>query len=171
MIVPFNIFAFGFGGCLELMENSGDVNKALAAELELSWKTASQGLSLLARYSSAKSGSLAVFLPVTTNAQGQILAAKFSGLSIASLDYTARLHRTFTFGLTASYFLLSDYNASGIISGNLLGAEFFGAFYWSPLPDIGINLGGGAFLPSLGNVTPDGKTLWKVELNLVLSLF
>jgi hypothetical protein len=172
MIVPFRIFAVSFGGCFEFIENSEDRDMAFAAELELSWKTPFQGLSLLARCSSAKSASLAAFLPVTTNTQGQILAAKLSGLSMASLDYTARLHRTFTFGLTSSYFLLSNFNkAPDIITGNLLGAEFFGAFYWNPLPDIGINLGGGAFLPSLGNITPDGKTLWKVELNLVLSLF
>jgi len=172
MIVPFRIFAVTFGGCFELIENSENMDMAFATELELSWKTAFQGLSLLARYSSAKSDSLVAFLPVTTNKQGQILAAKLSGLSMASLDYTARLHRTFTFGLTSSYFLLSNFNnASDIISGNLLGAEFFGAFYWNPLPDISVNLGGGAFLPSLGNITPDGKIFWKVELNLVLSLF
>jgi hypothetical protein len=86
-----------------------------------------------------------------------------------SLDYTARLHRTFTIGLTPSYFFLSDSKNAG---GKLfMGAEFFGAFYWSPLPDVSVNLGGGAFLPSLGNVTPNGKNLWRVELNLVLSLF
>jgi hypothetical protein len=85
-----------------------------------------------------------------------------------SLNYTAELRRIFTVGLTSSYFALSDFNNT---SGNLLGAEFFGAFYWSPLPDISVNLGGGAFLPSLGNAAPNGKNLWRVELNLVLSLF
>jgi hypothetical protein len=111
---------------------------------------------------------MAAFLPVTTNAYGQIYAVKLSGLSMVSLDYTARLHRTFAIGLTPSYFFLSDFKN---FSGNLLGAEFFAVFNWSPLPDINVNLGGGVFLPSLGNVTPDGKILWRVELNLVLSLF
>ena len=173
MIVPFEIFSAGFGGCFELIENSENRGMASALELELAWKTASQGLSLLVRYSSAKSGSLAMFLPVTTNAQGQILAAKLSGLSMASLDYTARLHRTFTIGFTPSFFFRNDFNnAYGNTSGKFfMGAEFFGAFYWNPLPDISVNLGGGAFLPSLRNDTPDGKTFWKVELNLVLSLF
>ena len=169
MIVPFGIFAVSLGSCFELMENSGNMDMAFAAELGTGWNTASQSLSLLARYSSAKDGSFAAFLPVTTNAQGQILRAKLSGLSMASLDYTARLHRTFSVGITPSYFFLSDFkNASGKL---FMGAEFFGALYWSPLPDISVNLGGGAFLPSLGNVTPDGKPFWVVELNLVLSLF
>jgi len=169
MIVPFGIFAVGFGGCFEFIENSENMDTAFAAELELAWKTASQSLSLLARYSSTKSGSMAAFLPVTTNPQGQILLAKLSGISMFSLDYTVRFHRTFTIGLTPSYFFLSDFkNTSGKF---FRGAEFFGAFYWGPLPDISVNLGCGAFLPSLGNVTPNGKIIWRAELNLVLSLF
>ena len=166
--LPFSIFAFSFGGCFELMENSDNRDIAFAAEFGTAWQTASQSLSLLARYSSAESASMAAFLPVTTNAHGQIYAAKLSGLSMLSLDYAARLHRTFSIGLTPSYFFLSNIKK---FSNNLLGAEFFAAIYWSPLPDINVNLGGGAFLPSLGNVTPEGKFLWRVELNLVLSLF
>ena len=167
MIVPFKIFAISFGGCLEFMENPKGKNIAYAAELGTTLRTASQGLSLLARYSSAKSDSIAAFLPVTTNAQGQILKAKLSGLSMASLDYTARLHRSFTISLTPSYFFLSDFKKS---SGNLLGAEIFGALYWSPLPDVSVNLGSGVFLPRLGNNKPYGNNLWRVEINLVLSL-
>lgn len=169
MIVPFSVFSVSFGGCFELMQKSGDMSMAFAAELGTAWKTASQGLSLLARYSSEKSGSMAVFLPVTTNAQGQIYPVKLSGFSIASLDYTARLHRTFAISLTPSCFFLSDIIST---SGKfLIGTEFFGVFYWSPLPDISVNLGGGVFLRSLGNVEPKGKNLWRAELNLVLSLF
>jgi len=164
MIVPFKIFAVNFGGCFELIENP-KINMAFSVELGTAWKTAFQGLSFLVRYSSAESGSLVAFLPVTTNAQGQIIAAKLSGLSLASLDYTARLHRNFAVDLNLSYFLK---NASGKL---FWGAEFFGAFYWNPLPDISVNLGGGAFLPTFGNVATDWKTLWRVELNLVSSLF
>jgi hypothetical protein len=68
MTVPFEFFAVSLGGCFELIENSGGLNTAFAAEMEAAWNTASQGISLLARYSSAESGSLAAFLPVTTNA-------------------------------------------------------------------------------------------------------
>jgi len=167
LIVPFKVLAFSLGGCLEFMETPKNKSMAFAAEFGATLRAASQGLSLLARYSSAESGSMAAFLPVTANAQGQILKAKLSGLSMVSLDYTARLARTFTVSLTPTYFFLSDFKNA---SGNLLGAELFGAFYWSPLPDVSVNLGGGAFLPSFGNVTPEGKAIWRVELNLVLSL-
>jgi hypothetical protein len=80
MIVPFELFAVSLGGSSDLMENRRNMNTAFAAELETVWKTPSQGFSLLARYSSAESGSLAAFLPVTANTQGQILAVKLSGL-------------------------------------------------------------------------------------------
>jgi len=168
MIVPFRIFSFSLGGCLEVIENSGSMEMAFAAELGTAWKSASQGLSLSARCSSAESAPMAKFLPVTTIAQGKILPVKLSGISVFSLDYTARLHRTFSISLTPSYFLLSDFkNASGRL---FMGPEFFGAFYWSILPDVSVNLGCGVFMPSLGNV-PGGKTLWRAELNLVLALF
>jgi len=169
MIIPFRIFALSFGGCLELIENSENKDMAFAAELGTAWRTAFQSFSISARYSSAESDSMAAFLPVTTNPQGQILSEKLSGISIASMNYTARLHRTFTISLTPSYFFQSDFfNPSGQF---LMGAEFFGAFYWSPLPDINFNLGGGVFMPLLRNVKPDGEIMWRVELNLVLSLF
>jgi len=164
MIVPFKIFAINLGGCLEFIEeNSENMDKAFAAELGTAWRTASHGFSFLARYSSAKSASTEDFLPVTTNAQGQIYAEKLSGRSMVSMNYTTRLHPTFTVSLTPSYFFLSNFR-----NKFLRGVEIFGACYWSPLPDISVNLGGGAFLPSLGNV--GGKALWRVELNLVLSL-
>jgi hypothetical protein len=166
MIVPFKILIVSFGGCLELLENSENKDIALAAELGTAWRTASQGLSLLARYSSAATDSMAKFIPVTTNPQGQILLERLSGVSIASLNYTARLHQTFTISLTPSYFFDLN-NAYGRF---LRGAEFFGAFYWSPLPDVNVNLGGGIFLPSLGNISRSDRNLWRVELNLVLSL-
>jgi len=166
MIVPFKIFTISFGGCLEIVEYSDNKDIALAAELGTAWRTSSSSFSILARYSSAKSDSMVEFKPVTTNAQGQILSEKLSGISLASMNYTARLQQTFTISFTPSYFFLSDYkNTRGKI---FMGPEFFGAFYWSPLPDINVNLGAGVFLPSIGNV--GGKTLWRVELNLVLSM-
>jgi len=171
IIVPFKIFTISFGGCLEFLDYSGNKDHAFAAELGTAWRTASKNFSVLARYSSAKSDSMADFVPVTTNAQGQIAAKKLSGISMLSLNYTSRLQQTFTISFTPSYFFLSDFkNTNGKF---LMGPEFFGAFYWSILPDVNVNLGGGAFMPSLGNAateTNDKKLLWRVELNLVLSL-
>jgi hypothetical protein len=87
-----------------------------------------------------------------------------------SMNYTARLHEVFSVGLYPAYFMLND-SESIKKDKRMLGGEIFGALYWSPAPDISINLGGGAFLASLGNIVPDEKTYWRVELNIVLSLF
>jgi len=41
---------------------------------------------------------------------------------------------------------------------------------WSPASDLQINLGGGIFLPSLGNVAPNEKNFWRIEINAIFSL-
>ncbi|MCL2069788.1 MAG: hypothetical protein FWH19_02240 [Treponema sp.] len=167
LIIPAGAFAFELGGAFELIQQSGDMETAFAAEMGLAWKGASQGLHLMGRYASAESDSMAAFLPVTTNTHGNVLETKLSGISVISLDYTARLHRTMALGFLPSYFI---YTASDQ-DERLLGAEIFGALYWSPVSDISINLGGGAFLPSLGNVAPNGDLLWKIEMNVIISIF
>ena len=161
-------FSIDLGGCFELIEANSDIGSAFAAETALAWRNPVHYLSLGAKYSSGESDALAAFLPLTTNTQGQILKPKLSGITMLSLDYTARLHETFSVGLYPAYFMLAD---SGSAGKRMLGGEIFAAFYWSPAPDININLGGGAYLPSLGNAAPDKESYWRVELNVVLSLF
>ena len=134
-------------------------------------------LSLFGRFSSGKVGdsSLAAFVPINTRYQGDVLRAKPSGISIISLDYSARLHRTLAAGLTGSYIILSDKGTyQGVIPGKdgyLLGAELYGRLLWSPISDLSLNLGGGIFLPSLGNADPNADLQWRVELSAVIALY
>ncbi|MCL2070127.1 MAG: hypothetical protein FWH19_03985 [Treponema sp.] len=165
--VPLWSFAFDLGGCLELIQHSGNTDTAHAAELGFAWLAPTQQLSLTGRYSSAQSDNSAAFLPLNTVSQGNIPAYKLSGISLISLDYSARLHRTFFLGLESSYFMLSDSS----LDERMLGGELFGTLDWSPLSDISISLGAGAFLPSLGDVAPNADAQWRIELNVVLSLF
>jgi hypothetical protein len=134
----------------------------------------------LGRYSSGSSGGskMYAFLPFTTVSQGYVLKPKLSGISMVSLDYAVRFHETFAAGLTASLFIRSDletYNAyplsAGKSNGTVLGPEFFGRFLWSPVSDLQFNLGGGAFLPSMGDAASKEKMLWRVELNAIFSLY
>jgi len=177
--VPIDTLVFDLGGCLELMEFSDKYKIALAGELGVSWMFTAARFSLSGRYAGgeAEDGDsvIAAFLPMSTVYQGEILKAKFSGLSVISLDYLGRLHQTFSAGLAASCFLRSDlgtYNGypAGAGNGYILGTEMFGRLLWSPVSDIQINLGGGAFLPALGNVDRDAAIHWRVEMNLILSL-
>jgi len=166
--LPYGAFSLDLGGCFELIETNNDIGSAFAAESAFAWRNPAHYLSLGAKYSSGGSDTLAAFLPLTTNTQGRILKPKLSGITMITLDYTARLHETFSIGLYPAYFMLNDSDSAG---KRMLGGEIFAALYWSPAPDISVNLGGGAYLPSLGNFAPDEKSYWRAELNLVLSLF
>jgi hypothetical protein len=175
--VPNGAFNLNIGGCFELIEASdytvsaspNEIRPAFAAEAAFAWSNLVHYISLNAKYASGASDTFSAFLPLTTNTQGQIFRPKLSAIAVLSMDYIARLRETFSIGLYPAYFMLND---SESVKGNrFLGGEIFAACYWSPAPEININLGGGAFLPSLGNVTPEGKTSWRVELNVVLSLF
>ena len=183
--IPAGAFVFDLGGCLEfiqdpgLIQNKNKFSVALAGEAGINWNTPARfedRLSLSGRFSSgvADKGAVSAFLPLTTQFQGDVLQAKLSGLSILSLSYIARLHRTISVNAASSYFIRSDLGTyTGYVNsltGYFLGNEFFGRCIWSPVSDIQINLGGGAFLPSLGNVDPHAGVQWRVELSLILAL-
>ena len=165
MTMPFSGLTFDLGGCFELIQQSG-THIAYAAEAGLSWISQMYGLSFLARHSSGVSDSVTAFLPITTVTQGEILSERLSGLTVFSLDYTARLHETFSLSIIPAYFI-DNFNSDW----GLMGGEIYGKLNWSPASDILVSLGGGAFLPSLGNTAPDGKTFWKAELNVIVSFF
>ena len=177
--LPGNLFGFDAGGIFELMEEDGDFGMAAAAELgfRLTPQTRlPQRLSLLGRYSSGGlKGDFLAYKPVTTKAQGDIFKAGLSGISLVSLDYLVQPAGTFTAGLTATCFIRSDletysgYPLDGQSDGYILGSEFFGRLLWHPYSDLQVNLGGGLFLPSLGNANADAETSWRVELNVIVS--
>ena len=168
MTLPFQGFTFDLGGCFELIQQSDSdaMDMAFAAEMGLSWLWQRQGLSLLARHSSGVSDSFTAFLPITTVTQGNILKERLSGLTVISLDYTSRLHETFSFSLIPAYFI-DNFDSDG----GLMGGEIYGKLNWRPVSDILVSLGGGIFLPSLGNIAPDANSVWRLEANVILSFF
>ena len=180
--LPYRAFVFGLGGCLEFVQASGVINKvALAGELEIDWELPTRiddQLSLLGRFSSGvgKNGCTAAFSPISSAAQGELLKPRFSGISMISLEYAARIHETFSAGVSSSYFIRSDlgtfnYSVNYGADGHFVGNEFFARFLWSPISDIQLNLGGGVFLPSMGNAAPKADSLWRVELNVIIALY
>jgi len=183
LALPISYFVFDIGGCFETAEYSRKFNIAMAGEMGFTVMLPTpleNHIALRARYSSgATEGSpIAAFLPLTTIPQGNLLEAKFSGLSILSLNYLSRLYRTVSMDMSSSYFVRNDlktYTGYPVMDadsgGNFLGAEFFGRVVWNPTSGIQINAGGGLFVPSLGNVAPNANVLWRVETNIVLSIF
>ena len=181
--IPAGQFMVELGGALELEETGGNSGIGLAGELGIFWTlpvSLVSRLSFTGYFSSGRAAdsSLAAFSPITDKSCGDILEAKPSGISALSLDYTARLHNTLSAGLSLSYFIRSDLETySGypvdVQSGDeyFLGNEFFARCIWSPVSDLQINLGGGIFLPAMGNVAPDGQPQWRVGLAAILSLY
>ena len=176
--IPFRDFIFDLGACLELMEDSGEFGIGLAGELGAAWMLPTKiedRLSLLGRFSSGNFGGsvMNAFQPVTANPQGDILQVKLSGVSTITLDYLGRFHRTLSAGLSSTYYIGSDLSSGAIVGneGYFWGNEFYGRLMWSPVSDIQVNLGGGIFLPSLGNAARNADPRWRIELNVVLSLF
>ena len=180
---PYDAFLFGVGGSLGFVQNSDNFSVTFAGELEAAWTlpmALPSRLSFLWRASSgvSKGGNIRAFLPITTQPQGSILKANISGLSMASLDYIVRVGRTISLGLNTSYFIRNDlgtyiaFPASVAENGgHFMGSEFFGRIFWNPVSDLSLSAGGGIFLPSLGNTAPNADNIWRVEINLILSLY
>ena len=173
-----NLFVFDMGGTAGVSQAPDEFKLSLAGELGLSifLPTPLQDrLRIGGIFTSGKYDAIDPFTPVTTVSQGGVMKAKLSGLSTISLDYTARLHRTFSAGLTSTYFVLSDLGTyagwPGRRDGYFLGNEFYCRLIWSPVSDVQFNLGGGVFIPALGNADPDEKPKWKLELSAQLAIF
>ena len=180
LVLPVKSFIFEFGICAELAEASKRYYGSFAGELEIGWMPPSSiqdKLTLTARFSNGAmpDHNISAIVPITTVPHGYVLRAKVSGLSMLSLDYTARLHESFSINLSGSYFVLSDLNTyHGSLDGKdgyFLGNEFYGRVIWSPFSDLQITAGGGIFLPMLGNADPKAKVLWRAELIVKLAFF
>ena len=182
--IPAGNFNFDIGGCFELAEIPDELKISFAGDLGIGWVLPTpirDKLQLTFRLTNGAipDSPIAAFGPITTISQGDILQAKFSGLSMLRLDYTARLHDTFSFNIASSYFIASDYVtyegypqvSSGERDGYFLGNEFYGRLIWSPLSDLQFNLGGGIFLPSMGNTGSQSGALWRINLNVTLAIF
>ena len=181
--VPGQSCIFDVGGCFELIEYNDEMTPAFAADIGLTFilpTMLEKPIKLSGCYASGVSEdkSWGAFLPVTTVTQGEIVEAKFSGLSLVSLDFTGRLADLLSANMAFTYFIRNDWGtyqsypaAGGAAEGAFLGGELFGRLIWNISTGIRLNLGTGVFLPSLGDVNPDGYILWRSKLNLVISMY
>jgi len=170
------------GGVLGFAEAPGaneEFQMSLAGELGFSWYLPGElqdRLRIAGTLSSGKvDGGVSAFVPVSTVPKGGILKAKVSGISALSLNYTARLHRTFSLSAASTYFILSDLGTyvgwPYGREGHFLGNEFYARLVWSPMSDLQLGLGGGLFVPKMGNADSSEKPRWKVEFNAVLAVY
>jgi len=182
--VPVKRFLFELGGSFEMAQLvAGDTKSAVAFawDFGIFWtlpSTINSRLSLSGHFAGGRANDkVYAFVPITTKSFGNVLQAAMSGLSVLDLNYTARLSNALGTSLSALLFVrndlttYTDFPVSGSDGGYFLGSEFFARFVWSPISDLQFNLGGGMFLPALGNVNPKEKPQWNVVLNAVLALY
>jgi len=185
--VPGKFCIFDLGGCFEIIEYDDKITPAFAANGGLTFLLPTKlekHIKLSGRYSSGvfidkdENKIIDAFLPITTVPQGELVEAKFSGLSLLSLDFTGRLAKSLSANAAFTYFIRHDNGTYGYYpvtegdsNGFFLGAEIFGRLIWTVSTGINLNLGTGIFIPALGNVAPDADVLWRVKLNLVISIF
>jgi len=174
---------FDLGGCFELIEYNNEITPAFAADLGLTFilpSTPEKHIKISGRYSSGASEdkTYAAFLPLTTVKQGEIAEANFSGLTLLCAEFTGRLTQPLSANLAFTYFIRNDlgtykaYPATGVESEEFfLGGEIFGRLIFNITPGLRVNFGTGIFLPSLGNVNPDGVLIWRTNLGLVFSIY
>ncbi|MCL2209556.1 MAG: hypothetical protein FWC19_06685 [Treponema sp.] len=198
-----NRFLFELGGSLEAaqmkrpeysVDNEGKTTAnipneftfkmAFSGELGFYWTLPAKfynRFSLVGRYTS---GSLkgneifGAFIPVTSKNISEIFTPKMSGITVLTLDHSARIIKEFGTNINFSYFVRNDlktvYNfplADGSAEKKLLGGELYARLIFNPLSDLQIKLGGGAFFSQLGNVWEDREILLKMELNAIFSLY
>jgi hypothetical protein len=125
------------------------------------------------------SGALGSFIPINSLAWGNVFTPAIGGISFLRGAYTLRPHQTVSLAMECSYFIrtdtvsFQDNHAPDTLKGEgyFLGGEWYGSALWSPLPDLTLNFGGGAFFPGLGNAfTDEADIRWKLVLGIMLLL-
>jgi hypothetical protein len=172
------------GAVLELAETTAEKGGNLtalagAAEAGLSFLLSSSirdRFRVLGRLASGgtENSAFGPFTPVTTEKQGAILSGKLGGevgLSLVRAEYTARLKQNFSAEVSSSLFF-KDKNVSyqnqnfRVEDGYFLGCELYGRLVWSPLSDVMVDLGGGAFFPR-----SDTDPVWKMSLSATIAIY
>jgi hypothetical protein len=183
--VPFKSFVLDLGGSFGVAESisaAGDMkfNFSFAWDFGLYWTLPTKFSSRLSLTGRSASGytddTLGVFIPVTNKFYGNIISARLPGISMFTLDYTARINQSIGASVNVSYFVRNDLGTyagwpANNNTGFFLGPELYGRFIWSPASDFQINLGAGAFLPFLGDAGPNEKLRWQVGLTAVIAIY
>jgi len=161
------------GFVFETMEN-GDNDFTAAFGALAAFETDMPGslndsLKITAKFSSGPlNETFTGFIPLSSITQGMIFPGTFSGLWLARINYAVRILPSLFAETNISYFGRT-YNEAGS-DGNLYGGEIWASLAWQPLEDIRVTLGGGVFIPGMGNAYPAGTdTMWKINAGLLLS--
>jgi hypothetical protein len=164
-----------FGAVFELAERTGkDPAAAFAASVLIQWLLPTAPQDMLSLSGSVSSGSwndgMDAFIPITSQAQGNVLRPALSGIAFIQAGYTVRLLPALSADVSGAYFFRTDtvtFYDVDMDSGSgspLLGGEIYGGLTWSPFSDLALSLGGGLFLPRTGAAfADDAPVKYRVE--------
>ena len=102
---------------------------------------------------------LGKFIPINAKPLGEIEELPVTGITMFTLEYTARIFSSFSFTVGTSYYMLNTLSKA-VEYGFFLNNEFYTRLIWSPASDWQFNLGGGIALPGS----------WKITIGAVLAL-
>jgi len=106
------------------------------------------------------------YQPVSGVSQGFVFEGTLSALASLSVDYNIKITDSFFSECAFRYFISTFDNSDN----NLYGGEFWASLAWQPFEELLVYLGGGVFLPGMGNVYPkDTDVMWKVIIGVTLS--
>jgi hypothetical protein len=126
-------------------------------------------------FSGAVNEEIGPFLPLTALSPGTVFSPRQSALMLPRLVYTGRLHRALSLEVRALYFMrtdtetLRDGEMEFISDSYMLGGEFYAMLVWVPFSDVSFSLGGGVFLPGLGDALHADETRFHAAAGLIFS--
>jgi len=161
------------GLAFEAMETKGDFSAALGCLFRIWSDTPSSlndRLTTTIKFTSGTwNDAFSAFKPISSVTQGMIFPGTNEGLASLSSEYYIRIHRTLLADASMRYFV-GTYNDPSV-RGHLYGCEIWTSVVWQPFDDLRVNLGGGIFFPSMGDVYPDNTSImWKISAGLSLSI-
>ena len=110
------------------------------------------------------------YTPVSTQSQGQVFQEPFSDIWVNKLNYDVRILPSLFMETALSYFVKASTTPDDDGKKIMYGGEFWGSLAFQPVNDIRATLGGGMFLPKLGNFFPDDtKPMWKISAGVYIS--
>ena len=173
---------FGAGAALELIEETDqNFRAAFAVAADFQWIFSGKSQSMLsagARFSSGDwADGITAFIPLTGEVQGKVLRPNLSGIALVQADYVTRLSEGLFMEAYAAYLFRTDlvhFDTPGMDPASkspFMGGELYLGFSWSPLSDLIFSLGGGMFLPQMGNVfSGDAGIKYRLEITAGISL-
>nr|AGS54329.1 hypothetical protein [uncultured bacterium contig00115] len=169
-LYPAGIMKISLGALFETMQYGGEFGIGFGALARFSMDlptSLNDSLNLAFKFTSGyKDAKMPGFIPISGVQQGMIFTEGLSGLAVIGLDYDIMIIKSLTAQAAFKYFIRTYEAESG---GGLYGGEFWASLAWQPFNDIRAALGGGAFIPAMGNVNPDADMMWKISASVILS--